>query len=404
MTSFLKCGDIAEVDIDDIAFGGEGVCRIKDMVVFVPFTVGGDKAIVEIVATKRRYARGKIVRLIVPSRERAIPKCRYYALCGGCQYQHVRYDTQLAIKRRHVIDAFVRLGKFVAPPVADTIHSPQPFGYRGKAEFQVARERSGRWVSGFMHNSSHRVIDIDSCAIVDDSINESYGRFRREILGRKEAVKRQGKWIFWSKVELPDAAHLEREAVVRLVNGTYIMVSEQGFFQANTGLAGRFVDEVISMCNLTGRETVLDAYCGSGLFTLFLASGAKSIYGIEMDPEAVRYAQINLRDNGCSNAVVMNGDVAEMMKNKVAAAAFNMDVFVCDPPRVGLSPEVRASIIEMKPARIVYVSCNPATQARDMGELARNGYVLKKLQPIDMFPQTAHIEVVGLMERQDVNG
>jgi len=399
MTSLPKCGDIGEVAIDGVAFGGEGVCRIKDMVVFVPFAVGGDRAVIEIVETKKRYARGKIIRLIVLSPERTTPKCRYYTLCGGCQYQHVRYDAQLEIKRRHVIDAFVRLGKFTEPPVADTIRSPRPYGYRGKAEFQVARERSGRWISGFMHSSSHRIIDIDACAIVDDSINESYGLFRKEILGRKEAVKCQGKRIFWSNLDFPGHTVLDRGAVMRFVNGMHLMAPEQGFFQANTGLTGKLVDEVVSMCSLTGRETVLDAYCGSGLFTLFLAPGAKSIYGIEMDPEAVHYARINLRDIGCANAVVMSGDVAEMMKKEMAVTGSDMDVIVCDPPRLGLSPDVRAAIIAMKPARIVYISCNPATQARDMGELARNGYVLKRLQPIDMFPQTAHIEVIGLMER-----
>ena len=395
----LKVGDIVEVTIDRVAFGGEGVCRINNMVAFVPFTVTGDELAIEIVELRKRFAKGKIIRVLVPSRERTMPSCPYYIGCGGCQYQHIHYDAQLEIKKSHVNDVFERLGQFNEPPVAVMIRSPRSFGYRGKAEFQIERSNRGKWIAGFMHSSSHNVIDLESCMIMDDSINESYRQFREDVLSKQTAVAHEEKRIFWSTFALGDSVKPPPGTIRRIVKDKSILVSPQGFFQANTLLTERLVDEVVSMCNLSGQETVLDAFCGSGLFSLFLAADAKKVYGIEMDPEAVAFARINLNEAGYANITIINGDVAAMVKKKITAAGLHVDVLVCDPPRLGLSPKALAAIIKMQPARIVYVSCNPATQARDMRILANQGYLLKKLQPIDMFPQTAHIEVVGLMEK-----
>jgi 23S rRNA (uracil1939-C5)-methyltransferase len=369
------------------------------MVVFVPFTVTGDEAVIEIVELKRRYAKGRMIRVLIPSPERTTPACPYYIQCGGCQYQHIHYAAQLKIKKMHVIDAFERLGKFNEPPVAVLIRSPRSFGYRGKAEFQIARGGHGKWIAGFMHSSSHNIIDIESCMILDDSINESYRQFREDILSRQTMVKYMEKRIFWSNLDGRDPMKQALGTIMRIVKDKSILVSSQGFFQANNSLTEKLVDEVVSMCSLSGQETVLDAFCGSGLFSLFLAAEAKKVYGIEMDPEAVAFARINLNEAGYVNTTIINGDVAAMMKKRITRAGSHVDVLVCDPPRLGLNPKAMAAIIEMQPAKIVYVSCNPATQARDMRVLANQGYMLKRLQPIDMFPQTAHIEVVGLMEK-----
>jgi 23S rRNA (uracil1939-C5)-methyltransferase len=234
---------------------------------------------------------------------------------------------------------------------------------------------------------------------LDDSINESYRQFREDILSRQTMVKYMEKRIFWSDLDGRDPMKQALGTIRRIVKDKSILVSPQGFFQANNSLTEKLVDEVVSMCSLSGQETVLDAFCGSGLFSLFLAAEAKKVYGIEMDPEAVAFARINLNEAGYVNTTIINGDVAAMMKKRITAAGSHVDVLVCDPPRLGLNPKAMAAIIEMQPAKIVYVSCNPATQARDMRVLANQGYMLKRLQPIDMFPQTAHIEVVGLMEK-----
>jgi 23S rRNA (uracil1939-C5)-methyltransferase len=395
----LQTGDIIEAVVDRIAFGGEGVCRVKELVVFVPFTMSGDTVEIEIVERKKRYARGRLVRIIAPSQERTAPVCPYYVRCGGCQYQHIRYDAQLEIKTSHVVDAFTRIGKFAKPPVAGIVRSPRPYGYRGKAEFQVVRDDSGKWTSGFMYGLSHRVVDIESCAIMDDSINNDYQRFRKNLLAGGTGGLHEGKHIFWSRPESQASVVCPPGSVLRTVKGKHLLTPQQGFFQANTGLTERLVDEVVSMCALTGKETVLDAYCGSGLFTLFLAPHAGRVFGIETDAEAVNCAGINLQAARYNHAVFVQGDVAYVMGKQMKTDMPHIDVMICDPPRVGLSPRTLTATIDAQPARIVYVSCNPATQARDMKILADEGYDLKILQPVDMFPQTAHIEVVGLMER-----
>jgi len=395
----LQTGDIIEAVVDRIAFGGEGVCRIKELVVFVPFTMSGDVVEIEIVERKKRYARGRLVRIITPSQERTASVCPYYVRCGGCQYQHIRYDAQLEIKTAHVVDAFTRIGKFAKPPVAGIIRSPRPYGYRGKAEFQAVRDDRGEWTSGFMHGLSHHVVDIESCPIMDDSINDAYRQFRKDLFAGKAENLCPGKHIFWSRPESRDSVVCPPGTVLRTVKGKHLFVPQHGFFQANTDLAARLVDEVVSGCALTGKESVLDAYCGSGLFTLFLASSAGEIFGIEAEPDAVTCAGINLQAAGYDNAVFIRGDVASVMKKRMKTDIPHIDVMICDPPRTGLSPKALAAVIEARPARIVYVSCNPATQARDMKVLADGAYDLKSLQPVDMFPQTAHVEIVGLMER-----
>ena len=395
----MQTGNIIEAVVDRIAFGGEGVCRVEELVVFVPFIMSGDIVEIEIVERKKRYARGRLVRIIAPSQERTAPVCPYYVRCGGCQYQHIRYDAQLEIKTAHVVDAFTRIGKFAKPPVAGIVRSPRPYGYRGKAEFQVVRDDSGEWTSGFMHGLSHRVVDIESCPIMDDSINKDYQRFRKDLVVGNAEVIREGKAVFWSRPESEASVVCPPGSVLRTVKGKHLLAPQQGFFQANTGLTERLVDTVVSMCAPTGKETVLDAYCGSGLFTLFLAPHAGRIFGIETEPDAVTCARINLQEAGYNHAVFVEGDVASVMGKQMKTDMPHIDVMVCDPPRVGLNPGTLSAIIDARPARIVYVSCNPATQARDMKILADEGYDLKILQPVDMFPQTAHIEVVGLMER-----
>ncbi len=395
----MQAGDIIEAVVDRIAFGGDGVCRIEELVVFVPFAMIGDTVEIEIVDRKKRYARGRLVRLLDPSRERAVPVCPYYVQCGGCQYQHIRYDAQLEIKTAHVVDAFTRIGKFANPSVAGIIHSPRPYAYRGKAEFQAVRGDNGKWLSGFMHGLSHEVVDIESCRIMDDSINSDYQRFRSNLLAGEAEGLHEGKHIFWSHQEFRESVVCPSGTVLRTVKGRHLFVPQEGFFQANTELTAALVDTVVSMCALTGKESVADAYCGSGLFALFLAPHAGEVLGIETDLEAVNCAGINLQRAGYNNAVFVRGDVAYVLGKRMKTEMRHIDVVVCDPPRVGLSPKTLSAIIDVQPERIVYVSCNPATQARDMRALADRGYDLKSLQPVDMFPQTAHIEVVGLMER-----
>ncbi|MCX5839181.1 MAG: class I SAM-dependent RNA methyltransferase [Deltaproteobacteria bacterium] len=401
MDKLFKVGDRVRISIEDVAFGGDGVAKVSDLVLFVPFTVDGDEAEVEITGIRKRYARGRLVRIIAPSRHRVPPACADYTGCGGCRMQHIAYDHQLEIKRRQVEEAFKRIAGIPHPPVAAVIPSPRPFGWRGKAEFHLAGGRAGPRRTGLMALASHELIEVERCGIVEESINRKYWAFRDGLRSGEIRVpgERQVIWsdepgehpteIFTGSGRPPD--------VERVVRGRRLTVPGRGFFQANVALVGELVEQVVGMCGLTGRETVIDAYGGAGLFSLFLGHRAGCLFGIEGDCEAVRCAGINLRREGLSQAEFLKGDVADILRNEFASHRRTADVVVLDPPRDGCGEGVLDEAAALRPQRVVYVSCNPATQARDVRRLLEYGYILRRLQPLDMFPQTAHIEVVALL-------
>jgi 23S rRNA (uracil1939-C5)-methyltransferase len=403
----LKIGDRVRTRIEDVAFGGDGVAKISDLVLFVPFTVDGDEAEVEITGIRKRYARGRLVRIIAPSRYRVPPVCPDYTGCGGCRMQHIEYGRQLELKRRQVEEAFKRIAGMPLPPVLPVIPSPRPLGWRGKAEFHLADGRGGLRRTGLMALASHELIEVERCGIVEESINRKYRTFRDALQSGEIRVpgERQVIWsdepgehptgIFTGSGRPPD--------VERVVRGRRLTVPGRGFFQANVTLVGDLVEQVVGMCGLTGRETVIDAYGGAGLFSLFLGPGSGLLFGIEGNREAVRCAGINLCREGIPQAEFLHGDVADILRSEFASRRRRADVVVLDPPRDGCGEEVLDGVAVLHAERIVYVSCNPATQARDVRLLAGRGYGLKYLQPLDMFPQTAHIEVVALLTRNSGN-
>jgi len=402
MGTVLKIGDRVETVIGDVAFGGDGVGRVSDLVLFTSFTVDGDEVEVEITEVKKRYARGKLLRIIAPSTYRVAPPCPYYARCGGCRMQHIAYAHQLELKQRQVVQAFGRIAKLSLPPVAPVIPSPRPYGYRGKAEFHPMDGRGGRRV-GLMALASSDLVEVERCGIVDESINRKYGELRKAL--RSGSVRIGGdRQVIWSDVpgEPPTVIAIGfgiAPDVTRIVRGKRLTVPCRGFFQANVALVEKLVDQVVGMCALTGRETVIDAYGGVGLFSLFLGDRAGRLFGIEGDREAVRCAGINLRRHGLTQTEFIHGDVAAVLEKEFVRRRATADVVVLDPPRDGCDGGALESVVALRPERIVYVSCNPTTQARDVRRLSDGGYVLRQLKPLDMFPQTAHIEVVALLTR-----
>jgi 23S rRNA (uracil1939-C5)-methyltransferase len=398
----LKPGDPIELSIDHVAFGGDGVGRFQQQVVFVPFTVDGDEARILITDVRKRFVRGRLEKLLKPSPNRIEPRCRYYARCGGCQYQHIHYDHQLRLKEQQVVDAFIRIGKVALPPSTPVIPSPGAFQYRGKADYHVRVSPNEPPVIGFMDVSSKHIIDIDRCEIVDETINEACLTFRRDLgMGRINTPwDRQTIWSADIDGEKADVVTDFRKPrfVTRTVKGQNLAAPYRGFFQANRFLVSRLVDDVVETSALSGRETVLDAYCGSGLFSLFLAPKARRVYGIEMDGEAIHCARRNHRQAGLPNAAFIRGDAGEILLKDFVETQRHVDVLILDPPRTGCDPALLSGLVKLKPARIVYISCNPATQARDIRHLLDHGFTLISLKPYDMFPQTAHIEVVALLE------
>ena len=397
----MKIGERIGTEIRDVAFGGDGVGRYEERVIFVPFTVDGEEVEVEITEVKKRYARGRLLRVIVPSPYRVIPLCLYYTRCGGCRMQHISYPHQLELKHRQVTEIFRRIAKLSFPAMAQVIASPRPYGYRGKAEFHLAGGREGSRRVGLMAWASHDLVEIERCEIVDESINCKYGTFREAFLERRHPLQ-DDRQIIWSdeKGEPPTEMSIDSRTpseITRIVGEKRMAVPYRGFFQANRLLVKELVDLVVKMSGLSGGETVIDAYGGAGLFSLFLGSQAGRIFGIEGDREAARCAGRNLRRAGLTQAEFIPGDVADVLRNEIAPRGLKADVVVLDPPRDGCGAGVIDAVVAIRPKRIVYVSCNPATQARDIRLLSNNGYNLRLLQPIDMFPQTAHIEVVAAL-------
>jgi 23S rRNA (uracil1939-C5)-methyltransferase len=398
--SRFKTGDRVEAKIESVAFGGDGVARVRDMVLFVPFTVDGDTAVARITDVKKTFLRGKLEKLVTASLRRIAPKCPYYLRCGGCQYQHIDYGHQLELKQKQVVESFRRIGRFSSPPVRDIIPSPLAFGYRGKAEFHLAQRRGNPPQTGFMDVTGSRIVDIERCEIMDETINAALAGFRRDLLTGRTAFESGGIRIFWSGISrnpLQEEEETGEPRITRVVKGRELLVSPEGFFQANLALVDRLVDAVFEMSALRGEETVLDLYAGVGLFSLFLADRAGQVIAVEMDGEAVCAARKNFERFGRHGAMVHEGDTAGVLRGPLKEKKGKADLIILDPPRTGCEKDVLAILAEWRPKRLIYISCDPVTQARDIRHLVDQGFSLQVLQPFDMFPQTKHIEVVALL-------
>lgn len=388
----IGVGEIAKVAIESVAFGGSGVGRVGPVVIFVPFTAPGDVIEARIVTVKKNYLIGEIVRIISPSADRIGPICQYFSRCGGCQYQHLSYEVQLRIKERQTAETFERIGRIASPPVRGIIPSPRPFGYRGKAEFHGVP--AGEKVRlGFMDTGGGEVVDIDQCAIVEESINSELARLR-ERLGPGKTPARRTRYILWSGVPYPPP----RGYVTRRVGEMELTVPSGGFFQGNLFLTEALIERTVELCAPEESDRVLDACCGSGLFSLFLASRVREVIGVEISGGAIRCAKRNAERHGIANARFLRGDV-ETVLSRLTTENARFDTVVMDPPRTGCTPATLAAIDRLRPRRVVYVSCNPATQARDVRRLIDGGFSLEALLPVDMFTQTQHIEVIALLVR-----
>ncbi len=384
----MQIKDRFTLEIESVAFGGHGVGRADGLVIFVPFTAPEDIVEIEIVERKKKFARGRLLKIIKPSNQRTQPLCRYYGRCGGCSYQHIDYPYQLKIKQKQVEEAFSRIGGMVQPRVREVIPSPQIYAYRGKAQLHAAKTAGG-FKLGFMDISGGKITDIERCEIMDETINDQI----RETRAKGDVLADHNDLTFWSG--LNDDA----EAILRVVSGWEFLVPRTGFFQTNLYLTDRMVEEVCALANEKERGLIVDACCGSGLFSINLASYARRIVGVEINEKSVKFARINAERCGIQNAEFIRGDIEEVLKDPVLKKE-TIDLIILDPPRTGLSQETIAAISGLNLHDIIYISCNPATQARDIKFLHEYGFELQSLQPLDMFPQTEHIEAIGLLRRK----
>jgi len=359
--------------ISDTAFGGEGVGRIEDFVIFVPFVASGETVEVEVTEVKKRFARARLVRVLQPSPERVQPGCRYFGDCGGCQYQHLSYPAQLQLKQKQVSDLFQRIGGFDPAVIAPILPCPQPYGYRNRIMIRSQWDKFKQGLNiGFIRADNRLVVDIEECPIAEPALNEQIKQVRAHP---------------------PPKGGLK--VVLRIAPEDWD-VPPDSFFQNNFFLLPQLVEVVRDRLADSGSRYLVDVYCGVGFFSLELARQVESFVGIELDRLAIKAARQNAKSRNCTNGEFSAGSAEELLPELLARFSAGGTTVLLDPPRKGCLPQTLQLLRAVRPAQIIYVSCHPATLARDLNILLRERvYELLKVVPLDMFPQTQHIECVA---------
>lgn len=347
---------IVDLTIEDIAFGGKGVARENGRVIFIPFTIEGEKISAEIVREKKQFAEAELVDLRESSPHRVQSECPYFGRCGGCSYQHIDYEHQLAIKSRQVRVVLRRIGKLKDLPMRPIVPSPTPYGYRNRITVHV---QDG--VVGFFRRDSHRLIDIERCPIAMEKVNRALDELRAQ----------------------------------NVRDGHYTLRAERGprvFSQANDVVANALRESIVKMIP-TDQELLIDAYCGAGFFAKALLDKFQRVIGIDWDRFAIKLAT----NNASAKETYIAGDIEVELRGALrptsGASAPDKTTVIVDPPASGLTANIRKVLVDLAPATLIYVSCNPPTLARDLAELQQT-FAIASITPLDMFPQTAEIEVV----------
>jgi 23S rRNA (uracil1939-C5)-methyltransferase len=401
------------LQLTTITHGGAALGRHEGRVIFVPYALPGETVRVEITEDKGRYAFARLVDVLEPAPDRVVPPCPYFGPdgCGGCQWQHAAYKAQLRFKAQIVTDQLARIGSIPDPPVRLTLPDSSGWAYRNHAQFHPAPDGG----LGFQVSASHHIVAVDECPILHPLLSELHTALDLDLPGllrlslRAAAATGDRMLIFETEDDLPPSLESDMPAscvlllsdglhanlighnhITEVVAGRAYRISAPSFFQVNTPQAAQLVRLVTEYLDLRGDETVLDAYCGVGLFTAHLAERAGLVIGVELAPAAVA----DLLEN------TAEFDNVEVVEGPVEAALPDLDVpldaAVVDPPRAGVDRFALDALVARRPARLVYVSCDPATLARDAKRLAHAGYRLVEVQPVDMFPQTYHVESVAL--------
>ncbi len=460
----VKKGQLIELKISELAFGGKGLARVDGFAVFVDQAVPFDVVNARIIKKKKNFAEARVVTLLESSPFRIDPPCKYSGFCGGCKWQFLKYDKQLVYKRQHIVDSLERIALIKGVPVHPVIPSKLIFGYRNKMEFscsdrrwllpkEMEREDINRDFALGLHvpGTFHKVLDIQECLLLPELGNHilydgrnlminsnvpAYGLrnhigFWRFLMLRHSVS--QDKWMVniitasedRDKVKpIADFLIKKYSEIVSVINnitsrkagvavGEYEIIlagapsikdkigqfefeiSANSFFQTNTLGAERLFEIVKKFAGLSGKETVIDLYSGIGTITIWLSKFAKEVIGIEIVESAVSDAKNNCKANRVSNCRFISGNVNDCLQQ----VKIIPEVMIIDPPRAGMHKKVVKQVLEMCPERIVYVSCNPATMARDLC-MMKDRYKICEVQPIDMFPHTYHIESVARLERK----
>ncbi|MBC1617788.1 23S rRNA (uracil(1939)-C(5))-methyltransferase RlmD [Listeria booriae] len=450
----VKKNDCLDVVFEDLTHDGNGVAKIDGYPIFVPQGLPDEIAQIKVLKTNKNYGFGKIIELTKESADRVTPPCLVYSQCGGCQLQHLSYDGQLRMKQKQVAQVMRRIGKQDVE-VLPTLGMKNPWNYRNKAQVPVGFV-NGRLVAGFYQQRSHQIIDMNTCLIQQEENNEviqtARAIFAKYYVEPYDETTRKGVLrhlmtrfatttgelmlvIVTTKLNFPNKAEIlaelqqsipeltslvqnvntantnvifgeqtvvlaGREYIMDTIHGISFAISARSFYQVNPEQTEILYTEALKLAGLTGEETVIDAYCGIGSISLCLAKEAKHVYGVEIVPQAIEDARANAKLNKMDNVTFAVGKAEEVIPDWFKQG-IKADVLVVDPPRKGCDDALLQTILKMKPKRVVYVSCNPATLARDMLVLTEGGYEAKMVQPVDMFPQTTHVECVTVLERKN---
>jgi tRNA/tmRNA/rRNA uracil-C5-methylase (TrmA/RlmC/RlmD family) len=366
-------GDKLTLTVSDIAFGGEGVARHETFVVFVPFVAPGEVVEVEVTEVKKRFARARLRRVVTRSLERVEPLCRYYGDCGGCQYQHLNYATQLRLKQKQVAELFQRVGQFDPGLVGPVVPCPQPYGYRNRIMIRSQWDKFKQGLNiGFIRADSRLVVDVEECRIAEPALNEQI----RQV--RNHPPPRGGIKVV---LRIPPAGW---------------EVPKDSFFQNNFFLLPKLIEAAARLLRQAGTRHLVDLFCGVGFFSLELGDQVESFIGVELDGLAIQAARRNAAARGRTNGEFMAGLAEELLPKVLQRFPAAATTVLLDPPRKGCHRETLELLREVRPAQIIYVSCDPATMARDLNILCAGGvFELAQVVPLDMFPQTAHVESVA---------
>ena len=375
----LKIGDQISLTIHDLAFGGEGVGRIEEFVVFVPFVITGETVEAEVTEVKKSFARAKLLRIVTPSPQRVMPECRYFTQCGGCQYQHVSYPEQLRVKHKQIADLFERVGKISPEKVAPVLPCPAPYHYRNRIMIRSQWNGPAKKLEiGFIRADNNYVQDIEECKIAEPSLNEQIAHVRANP---------------------PPRGGLK---VVLRVQPEGWEVPKDSFFQNNFFLLPELVRTVKNFLKDSGARHLIDLYCGVGFFGIEAAGAVESFVGVEYDQMAIRAARQNAASRKINNGEFVAAKSEDTLPALLKKFPVEQTAVLLDPPRKGCWPSLLELLRTTRPAQVIYVSCHPATMARDLNILCGDGvYELARVQPLDMFPQTQHVECVADLRRRN---
>ena len=451
----FRKNDLVTLEIEDCGIDGEGIGKADGFTVFVKDAVIGDTVTAKIIKAKKNYGYGRLMEVLKPSPYRVEPKCEFARQCGGCQLQALSYDQQLVFKTNKVKGHLERIGGFTDIPMEPIIGMDELFHYRNKAQFPVGRNKEGKIVTGFYAGRTHNIIENRDCAlgvaenkeVLDRVIahmekygiepyNEAtgkglvrhvlirYGYFTKEVMvclilnGNKIPKEEQ---LVKSLCEIPGMTSITinvnkkhsnvilgeeirllwgQEYITDRIGDISYQISPLSFYQVNPMQTQKLYAKALEYADLHGEETVWDLYCGIGTISLFLAQKAKFVRGVEIVPAAIENAKENAKLNGLENTEFFVGKAEEVLPREYKKNGVYADVIVVDPPRKGCDETLLETMVEMNPERIVYVSCDSATLARDLKYLCERGYELRKVCPVDQFGMTVHVETVVLLSQQ----